>query len=149
MPPKIETCEKGMSHLGVELGSVAMREVNRPGTSRIVLGLYAGQHTTGARIEPGGPDYSVEEVSTYLGEGFSVSPAEIFVVRLALDGRASYYSEELAEIVFPTSEKGRVCRLGYAMKQERFSVEDFGEPGRSYMVETPWCQEPDPAEPLV
>lgn len=148
-PPEIGDCEAGMSRLAAELGSVAAREAYPSGTTRIVLGLYEGQHVTGARTEPDGPDYSVEEVASRLGDGFAVSPAEVFSVRLAPDGSASHYAEELAEVVFPTGEKQRVYLLGDAMKQERFSVEDFAEPqGWSYMVETRWCQEPDPAEPV-
>lgn len=147
-PPEIKDCEAGMNHLAVKLGTVAARESYPLGTTRIVLGLYEGQHATGARIEPDGPDYSVEEVAARLGEDFSVSSAEVCSVRLAPDSTTSHYSEEVAEVVFSTGEKHKAYLLGDAMRQERFSVEDFGDPGWSYMVETRWCQESDPAEPV-
>jgi hypothetical protein len=143
-PPTIEECEAGMLYLANTFGAEATREVHQPGTSRIVLGLYEGQHATGSRAEPDGPDFSVQDVAAQLGAGFVVSQAEVLSVRLAADGVTSHYSEELAEIVFSTTEKWRVYDLGDAMQQERFSVEDFDEQGGlSYMVETRWCQEPD------
>lgn len=130
-------------------GTEATRETYQPGTSRIVLGLYEGQHAAGSRGEPDGPDYSVQDVAAQLGAGSIVNSAEVLSIRIAADGNTSYYSEELAEIVFPTTDKQRVYSLGDSMKQERFSVEDFDQQGRlSYMVETRWCQEPDPSQPI-
>jgi len=144
-PPTVEECEAGMQYLASVFGVEVTKETHQPSTTRIVLGLYEGQHATGARQETDGPDYSVDEIASQLGMGFIVRPAEVFSVRLASDGSASHYSEESAEIVFPTAEKMRVYELGDAMKQERFSVEDFTDSrGWSYMVETRWCQEPDP-----
>jgi len=143
-PPTIEACEAGMLYLAGLLWSVATREELPPGTSRIVLGLYEGQHTIGRRHELQGTDYSLAHIATQLGADFTINPAEVFSVRLGNDGSASYYSEEAAEIVLTTVDKRQVYALGAAMKQERFSVEDFDEQsGRSYMVETQWCQEPD------
>jgi len=148
-PPTVEECEAGMLYLGDLFGVEPSKEVHKPGTSRIVLGLYEGQHATGRRGEPEGPDYSVQGVAMRLGAGYSVSPSEVLSVRLATDGSASHYSEELAEIVFPTIDKQHVYDLGDEMKQERFSVEEFSEQGGlSYMVETRWCQEPDPSQPM-
>lgn len=148
-PPTIQECEAGMLYLGELFGVEPSKESHELGTSRIVLGLYEGQHATGSRGELEGPDYSVQDVAARLGTDFSVTPAEVFSVRLAADGSVSHYSEELAEIVFSTGDKQRVYELGDAMKQERFSVEDFNEQvGQSYMVETRWCQEPDPSQPI-
>lgn len=143
-PPTIKECETGMLYLADIFRAEATREGHELGTSRITLGLYEGQHATGRRAESRGPDHSVQDVAAHLGRNFAVSPAEVLSIRLAADGSASHYSEELAEIIFPTIHKQQVYNLGDQMKQERFSVEDFDEQGgRSYMVETRWCQEPD------
>lgn len=144
-PPTVKECEAGISYLAGLCRTEAVKESHSPGTSRVVLGLYEGQHASGWRDQPDGPDYSVQEVGLRLGIGFSVSSAEVLNVRLAPDGTTSHYSEQLAEIIFPTTGKQRVYDLADAMKQERFSVEDFHKQGgRSYMVETRWCREPDP-----
>jgi hypothetical protein len=144
--PTDELCLAGVQYLASKFDVAIERDVQHSGISRIVLGLYEGQHDTGGRNEPDGPDHSVQEVAAWLGAGFSVRPAEVFSIRIGADGRASFYSEEVAEITFPTAQKQRVYDLGDSMKQERFSVEDFyDQGGRAYMVETQWCQDPDPS----
>ncbi|HET6746602.1 MAG TPA: hypothetical protein VFH06_00670 [Candidatus Saccharimonadales bacterium] len=155
LPPGIVECEAGVQYLAEKLGAVHLREAHQPGTSRIVLGLYEGQHATGARTDADGPDHSVQEIVALLGEDAIVQQGEVFSARLdSKNGSVSHYSEDIAEIIFPTVEKQRVYLLGDAMKQERFSVEDFtGDNnmwlgGQSYMVETQYCKEPDPSQPV-
>jgi hypothetical protein len=148
-PPTIEACETGMHVLAERLGTTSRREALAPGMSRIVLGLYEGQHATGSRNEPQGPDYSIADVSQALGHNFDVRSGQVLSTRSDPNGDVSYYAEDVATIVFPTIQKTAAYLLGHTMRQERFSVEDFGEPqGISYMVETMWCQEPDPLEPV-
>jgi hypothetical protein len=148
-PPSIPACEQGMGDLASKFGTTYEREQLAPGTTRIVLGLYEGQHATGSRAEPDGPDYSIEDVVQALGSEFGVRPAEVFSTRLHPNGSATHYAEELAEVIFPTPLKQQVYLLGHEMKQERFSVEDFAElQGQSYMVETKWCRDPDPPHPI-
>lgn len=148
--PEVEECEEAMRLLAERFGVIPERELVLSGTSRIMLGLYEGQHASGARIKPEGPDYSLEDIEQALGEGYRVRPAEVFSIRLDNEGKASHYGEELASVVFPSELYKKAYLVGHAMVQERFSVETFAEPhGLSYMVETEWCQDPDPAHPAT
>lgn len=143
-PPTIKECQRAINYLAVQFSAKAKREVGKSGTSRIVLGLHKGQHATGARNKA--PDYSITYVISKLGRGYGVSLAEVLSVRLEPNGKATRYSEPIVEIILPTTQKLLVYNLGDAMKQERFSAEDFiSNGGWSYMVETRYCKEPDPA----
>jgi len=155
-PPDISECEKAMRFLagGFERSGESEREYLAPGLSRIMLGLYEGQHESGARAGSEGPDYSLEDVKEALGPSYLVSPAEVCIIALDAEGKASHYAEEraeeLAEVVFRTDLKERAYLVGHAMLQERFSVETFAGPQSvSYMVETAWCREPDPVFPVI
>lgn len=147
-PLGIPECEAGIHYLAKKLGTTAAREVLSSGVTRIILGLYQGQHESGVRAESE-PDYSVDDVALRLGPKFDVLPVEVFSVRLGPSGEVSYYSEVSAAVLGPKSQKMLVYNLGDAMKQERFSDEDdIGVGGWSSMIETRWCKEPDLPEPI-
>lgn len=149
-PPEIADCEMGMDYLAAQFGVVQEREILVPGISRAIVGLYEGQHASGARLEPDGADYSIEEVSRLLGPDYHVRPGEVFSVRLEPDGTPSYYAEEIADIRFLSRLKPSVYQLADRMRQERLSIEEFAGPdSMAYMVETRWCTDPDPDEPVL
>jgi len=143
-PPSHQECAVQLDHLASNLGveAVIPDDQRVPGLSRIVLGLYVGQHEQGERAEP--TEHSVEELQTRLGADAVVLAGEVFTARFMEDGAMSHYAEPVGVTLIATTQKRAVYELGAAMGQERFTVEDFSATGgQAYMIETRHCTDPD------
>lgn len=130
--PAIEMYRDLLKQLSDSLGVTGMQEQNlgRP-KFRILLGLKE-------RYDANSKTHNSCEVKSILGNGFEIVDAEIYSV-----GPWGRYTEPAVLIVEEKSKLDKVYDLAYTFKQSRFCVEDF-QSGKSYMVETSYCNDPDP-----
>jgi len=128
----IQECEEGMQVLASAFGTTFELDVQHDGF-RVVMGLQEG-------YDVGAPVHAVDEVCLDF-PGAVAFPAEVFAVRQTKSG-TSVYTEPVAVIKASTECMPDAYMLGDRLKQERFTIEDFGR-GISYVVETRFCSEPD------
>jgi hypothetical protein len=128
----IQECEEGMQVLASDFGSTLELDKQHDDI-RVVMGLKEG-------YDERAPTHDVDEVCLELSAA-EVFPAEVFAVRHTNVG-TSVYTEPVAVIKAPAECMPDVYMLGDRLKQERFTIEDFGR-GISYAVETRFCTEPD------
>lgn len=84
-----------------------------------------------------GKKHTIEEVKRELGEGFDLTPAEIYSV-----GPWGKYVEPAVVIEGDESQLQKVYDLANKFHQARIAVEMLHKK-QSYMVETKYCEDPD------
>ena len=135
--PPPEKYEEALRKLAEKIGShyvVGSSESNFG--FRVLFGLRKGYH-------PSSGDHDFNEVTKDLkeNEGFVNKKATI----LAAKPNGETYTENAVLITGDLSKRDKIYSLADMYNQERFTIEDFGNPNEliTYSVETRHCTEPE------
>jgi hypothetical protein len=113
----------------------------QPGHYRSLFGLYIGQQDS----YDGPPDHNIASIQARTNSSdmsSAVAPVEIFTVRFG--SPTTTYSEPAARILGPVEDLSKVCMLGVALEQERFTIERaYASHTTVQMAETAHCKEPE------
>ncbi|MDD3481055.1 MAG: hypothetical protein PHW75_02440 [Patescibacteria group bacterium] len=128
--PSIESLEKLAIRLQKAIGGQLLEEIsNERRDIRAILGLIEGYD--------GLIMHTVDEVKRNLGEDFVITPITIFSLHPNKE-----YIEPAVAIEGDRKKTGKIKELAHHLKQHRFAIHDLAD-GYVYLVETPWCTEPD------